>query len=174
MIRGTIVLVLMLAAIGAGVVGVVSYRSKPGWGDDSVLVSSDWHGFCLAASAGVVKINWHDCEICGGPHINHKPRCYWSGGDLKPGLRSRSRTHHTLGEFMWSRQSDGWYATYEAHCPLWLPFVLLAAYPPMALIRGPLRRRLRRKRGLCIPCGYDLTGNLSGVCPEYGTEVNRG
>jgi hypothetical protein len=26
----------------------------------------------------------------------------------------------------------------------------------------------RRKRGLCVGCGYDLTGNVSGVCPGCG------
>jgi hypothetical protein len=30
-------------------------------------------------------------------------------------------------------------------------------------------RRERRARGLCVRCGYDLTGNVSGVCPECGT-----
>lgn len=25
--------------------------------------------------------------------------------------------------------------------------------------------------GLCIGCGYDLTGNTSGTCPECGAEV---
>ena len=32
-------------------------------------------------------------------------------------------------------------------------------------------RRLRRERednNLCLRCGYDLTGNLTGVCPECG------
>jgi len=24
---------------------------------------------------------------------------------------------------------------------------------------------------LCGACGYDLTGNVSGVCPECGTEI---
>ena len=27
----------------------------------------------------------------------------------------------------------------------------------------------RRRRGLCAACGYNLRGNLSGVCPECGT-----
>lgn len=27
--------------------------------------------------------------------------------------------------------------------------------------------------GHCQTCGYDLTGNLSGVCPECGTEVEK-
>ena len=30
------------------------------------------------------------------------------------------------------------------------------------------RRAERRRAGLCERCGYDLTGNVSGVCPECG------
>ena len=29
----------------------------------------------------------------------------------------------------------------------------------------------RRKKGLCINCGYNLTGNLSGICPECGERI---
>ena len=38
------------------------------------------------------------------------------------------------------------------------------------LLRGPfaLRRHLRRKRGLCVACGYDLRGDLEHGCPECG------
>ena len=32
-------------------------------------------------------------------------------------------------------------------------------------------RRHRRSLGRCPDCGYDLTGNTSGVCPECGTAV---
>ena len=49
--------------------------------------------------------------------------------------------------------------------------LLFAAYPTIAFIRGPLRHRRRRKRGLCVKCGYDLTGNVTGVCSEYGGQV---
>jgi len=31
------------------------------------------------------------------------------------------------------------------------------------------RRRRRRAAGHCRACGYDLTGNQSGACPECGT-----
>lgn len=51
--------------------------------------------------------------------------------------------------------------------------VLFATYPPIALVCGPLRRFRRRRRGLCMKCGYDLTGNVTGVCPECGTKVER-
>jgi hypothetical protein len=27
------------------------------------------------------------------------------------------------------------------------------------------------KKGLCVKCGYDLTGNVSGVCPECGEKI---
>ena len=55
--------------------------------------------------------------------------------------------------------------------PIWFPTILFAAYPTIALIRGPLRRWRRRKRGECVNCGYNLTGNVTGVCSECGTVV---
>jgi hypothetical protein len=33
------------------------------------------------------------------------------------------------------------------------------------------QRRLRLLHGLCLYCGYDLQGNVSGKCPECGTAV---
>ncbi|MCP4594422.1 MAG: hypothetical protein GY842_27135 [bacterium] len=52
--------------------------------------------------------------------------------------------------------------------PLWAPVALSAACPSYAFICGPLRRYRRRRKGLCLTCGYDLTGNESGRCPECG------
>jgi len=51
----------------------------------------------------------------------------------------------------------------------WIVVVLLALYPFVAFLRGPWRRHRRRRRGHCARCGYDLHGNLSGVCPECGS-----
>jgi hypothetical protein len=53
---------------------------------------------------------------------------------------------------------------------LWLLAVALAAYPIVSLIRGPVRRHHRRRRGLCVRCGYNLAGNTTGVCPECGAQ----
>jgi len=53
----------------------------------------------------------------------------------------------------------------------WIPIAILSAAPFCAMIRGPLRRRSRHRRGLCISCGYDLTGNISGTCPECGADL---
>jgi hypothetical protein len=34
-----------------------------------------------------------------------------------------------------------------------------------------IRRNRPRLAGQCLSCGYDLTGNVSGVCPECGTQI---
>jgi len=49
--------------------------------------------------------------------------------------------------------------------------LICAAYPTVTFIRGPVRRRYRRRRGLCSQCGYDLRGNTTGVCPECGLSL---
>ena len=36
------------------------------------------------------------------------------------------------------------------------------------LVLRRIERRQRRRKGLCLKCGYDLTGNVSGVCSECG------
>jgi hypothetical protein len=48
------------------------------------------------------------------------------------------------------------------YVPLWMPFLVIAV--PTAL----LWRQRRFARGHCQHCGYDLTGNVSGRCPECG------
>ncbi len=48
--------------------------------------------------------------------------------------------------------------------PLWLPLLVFAI--PTAILWH--RDRRRSPPGHCQQCGYDLTGNESGVCPECG------
>ena len=55
---------------------------------------------------------------------------------------------------------------------LYVPIALFAAYPLFALIRGPWRRWRRPREGYCTHCGYNLTGNVSGTCPECGTSTS--
>jgi hypothetical protein len=54
--------------------------------------------------------------------------------------------------------------------PLWLPVALLT---PLTIF---LDRRDRRRRppGHCQSCGYNLTGNTSGICPECGVATGSG
>ncbi|MCB9856059.1 MAG: hypothetical protein H6818_10275 [Phycisphaerales bacterium] len=51
--------------------------------------------------------------------------------------------------------------------PLWT--ILLIAIPPwFVLYRRARELRRRRREGCCMSCGYDLSSNESGVCPECG------
>ncbi len=55
--------------------------------------------------------------------------------------------------------------------PTWAIAVLFGLYPAIAFIRGPMRRWRRCRKGHCSHCGYDLTGNVSGVCSECNSPV---
>lgn len=48
-----------------------------------------------------------------------------------------------------------------------LPIVVMASLIIAAVQGGRLRREG------CCECGYDLTGNVSGVCPECGTPAKK-
>jgi hypothetical protein len=63
-----------------------------------------------------------------------------------------------------SALSDG--GTTILHVPLWL--ILLATAIPMAVL---WRRGRRPPKGCCQGCGYNLIGNVSGICPECGESV---
>jgi len=73
------------------------------------------------------------------------------------------------GFFFYHRRDDPVYAALERIAPL-----LLWSTPAWALLWAWLYVRtlnalLRRRPGVhCAACGYDLTGNVSGRCPECG------
>ena len=52
--------------------------------------------------------------------------------------------------------------------PLWIPFVAMAI--PTALV---WYRDRRPPKGHCQRCGYNLTGNVTGICPECGERSSR-
>lgn len=58
----------------------------------------------------------------------------------------------------------------EVIIPLWF-FAAIFAILPAIWFAGFIIRRLRLRQGRCLACGYDLTGNTSGICPECGTKT---
>ena len=52
---------------------------------------------------------------------------------------------------------------------LWV--LLLSMLPVLRVVLYAIRRR--PVPGGCTICGYNLTGNTSGVCPECGTRIAR-
>lgn len=69
-----------------------------------------------------------------------------------------------------SASLEYWHPSSKTNIPIWFLALVFATYPTIAFIRGPLRRYRRRRNGLCIQCGYNLTGNTTGICSECGAE----
>lgn len=89
---------------------------------------------------------------------------------LRPALWQVSWKGHEMRVFD-PRRERFWPLITRGGTNLMLWFVVFGAYPAVWLFGGPWRRYRRRRRGLCLACGYDLTGNVSGVCPECGAKV---
>lgn len=49
----------------------------------------------------------------------------------------------------------------------------LIAVPNLIALNRKAKRRLLELQGLCRHCGYNLTGNISGVCPECGNAITQ-
>ncbi len=71
-------------------------------------------------------------------------------------------------EFHWGLQVCGT-PSWGFTLPLWVPFLLAGVTTSMLLYRDR-----RYPPGHCCKCGYDLTGNVSGLCPECGQATRTG
>lgn len=54
------------------------------------------------------------------------------------------------------------------HAAIVLPMAALGMVPQYMHEFRRRRAERRRSTGLCLGCGYDLTGNVTGACPECG------
>ena len=168
MIRKTVIVVLTLAAVGSGLLWVVgrvqAYRDpwkfEPMvWLDDASLRAYVDAGHLRARRTNTVNV---------GKQVTF-PEIFRGPGS---GLR-QLRDIRFLGFYLTT--TEGSLANTRTvrtvvNLPLWMPCLVFVAYPTLAFIRGPLRRYRRRKRGLCVTCGYDLRGSPER-CPECGEAV---
>jgi hypothetical protein len=109
----------------------------------ATLMSRDGSGLTeVALDEGNLRVSWQ-------PRVPYRPR--WAGQDNRLGFR-------------YNVYSDG---SGYAWAPLWAIAAASGAVACAAGYRG-WRRQRRSGHGRCPRCGYDLTGNVSGVCPECG------
>jgi hypothetical protein len=101
-------------------------------------------------------------QVGGGGWYDHRgPRILPHWGLYFP-YRWRPHLFHSVGGPL----TD---CDIEFILPLWIP-AALAAIPTVLL----WWRDRRFPHGFCQACGYDLTGNVSGRCPECGEPVATG
>jgi hypothetical protein len=165
----------------------------------AVIILLSGAGFLTAGLLVLSHLQWPGSRHGSGfgIDIGHSPLTYygwWVNHGYNPGRPRQQGLHVAEGritfsfskptrqfkatEYDWrpgiiriTRMSGWWKSTLRITMPLWLPLCLFLAYPVISFIRGPLRRFHRRRQGSCLGCGYDLTGNLSGTCPECGMEL---
>ena len=70
-------------------------------------------------------------------------------------------------------RANGYRTTHVAF-PLALSTFLLVITGTVPIISGPVKRWRRKRTGLCIHCGYNLSGNRTGRCPECGMHHRLG
>jgi hypothetical protein len=143
-----------------------------------------------AGSGGAIRTRW-----IGGTHLVvpnnsgadsdfHAAREYRSGLPLRSfmGLTWEPKSTVDLGQRSWGMaripalQFEGglaWVSRPLPIAPLWFGQIVNAAFYGGLLwlaIHGPghLRRWKRRRRGLCLTCGYDLRSAMHKRCPECG------
>ena len=175
MIRKTIIVVLTLAAAGTSYLWADSYRGRV------ALNGGTFHGWCQDCKLGG-DMGLHITVRVGGICFSY--RCPVRASAVG-GLRGFALTGN-FGYFSYPYkpcmvnaeqqiiEPPGMRLVVHSVClPLWLLMIAFAIYPAIAFIRGPLRRWQRHRKGLCIRCGYDLTGLSESRCPECGTGFAR-
>jgi len=111
-------------------------------------------------------------------HPSPRQRKMWKMISRWPRLLG-SRPRYHIGQFQ-GLKTD-WRPAYMKYptsgmvrviIPLWIPSVFFAILCAVAIVPTS-RQRKREKEGLCSRCGYNLTSNTSGICPECGTPISK-
>ncbi len=163
MIRKAVILVLTLGASMAATIGVLSGSgctswSQPLWASGEFATTNSWS---TTLFLGPSRLMVTQIEFLDAYAVPSQKR--YSG----PGwLYDRS---------VMLNEPSGLYIRHSMLIVAFFIPILLALlfslYPAVLFIRGPLRRYRRRKKGLCVKCGYSLRGLPEPRCPECGGRI---
>jgi hypothetical protein len=139
----------------------------------SWLVSWDRNGKYLdhgwIASGGSIYIYRQDWNPAPPPAAR---RWRYTGVEPMPGFQPAQGKFGFAYRFVRIPAGQLTYVDQQLRFPGWVPVVLLVLIPARWF---SCRTRLRRRQvaGACLACGYSLTGNTSGTCPECGTPIKQ-
>ena len=112
--------------------------------------------FFMGIQKGALTLSWKRSTL---------PVPFFESKNTSPGLDVR-REKASLA-FGWWPLSQTQIDTRYLGIPLWMPCIC-------SIIATTLLYRFRYRAlpiGVCRVCGYDLTGNVSGICPECGEPI---
>ena len=107
--------------------------------------------------------------VCG-LHLLSMPTSTASKSEFETPLRYNATPNQA--SFFVSTARQGPYRMTWLVFPFWAVTLTLVGLGFVPVARPPLVRWIRRRAGRCITCGYSLTGNKSGRCPECGDHVH--
>lgn len=181
---------VVLAALTFSSIAVTTaaLRTSPGYADKSSFGFNSGDRWPSGAPGYGFRLNFYNppgdsfwgesaCLTIWHRVSPNAPERFWTTTVGRSRFEYDSRRQFRSGVFQLTRVSPdpGGDPVRVAHLtmqtPAWVLSALFAAYPLWAFYRGPWRRRRRKAKGLCLRCGYNLTGNVTGKCSECGTPV---
>jgi len=148
----------MLLCVALTAIWIASYFARPTTFRKSTWYDSWGDGYEVSVSIVTIRNG-----IVYFRKSNSGPR-----GTLPPGSRLTRTTSWSgwhLGNVPVNSTILGFSCTAaQVSVPLWVFILCLLAV-------GRFMRPPPPRHGECLTCGYDLTGNTSGVCPECGSGI---
>jgi hypothetical protein len=134
-----------------------------------IWIASHWWdtSYCqtdraFAIVAGAFAVRW-------GPNSKRdRHYSHYSSWSNKDSCNGWSIEESGFSFWYWRPAWHRWVNEWLVIIPCWIP-VLFLVLPTVILFY----RDRRPSKGQCQACGYDLTGNESGTCPECGTSVGE-
>jgi hypothetical protein len=154
-------LALCAAAVGLWVRSYVVYDSW-NWGTATGRAGFD----SIYGRLTVGRVDVPPAAMAGIP----RGRYFKSAPADPAALSSMLKPSRSFAGFQVTVVNAGGMTARDVRIPYW-SLVLAAAVLPA--VRAARRAFRRPPPGLCRRCGYDLTGNVSGRCPECGTAVAK-
>lgn len=112
---------------------------------------------------------WHLQVIPSMIYINPN----WPRKDRFGYIRTHDMCTIDVLALPFSEQPNGIKLLHAIWFPIWVPAVLLFLIPMFIVIKINTRKLIRQSRNQCTHCGYNLTGNISGICPECGSHAEN-